>query len=391
MISRTILPELQEIMKTFPALMLIGPRQIGKTTLAKELAATLNRPYHYFDLENESDLYLLKNNAQEHLRKLQNDVVMLDEVQIHPPLLSSLRSIIDEHRVSGRFILLGSADPSLVKGVSESLAGRIIYQEIHQISLKEAEENDIDQKQQWFRGGFPEALLLKSDNAWKLWTESFIQSYIFRDLNQLFGIQLNPQTIQKLWAMLAHLNGEMENFENIGRSLGITGTTVKKYLEYMEGAYLIRKLHPWHTNQGKRLVKSPKIYLRTSGILHFMRGISSYDELQKHPSLGGSWEGYVIEQIRTCLPKSYSLYYYRTSNGAEIDLIIVRGISPIAGIEIKYSNAPKLSRGFYESVEDLKLKDNYVITPNSKTFNLNDGTQIISLPEFLTLAEKKWH
>jgi predicted AAA+ superfamily ATPase len=218
---------------------------------------------------------------------------------------------------------------------------------------------------------------------WAEWTQSFIQTYIYRDINLLFGINLSPQIIAKMWSMLAHLNSEIENMQNLGRSLGITGTSAKKYLDYMEGAYLIRRLAPLHQNNGKRLVKSPKLYVRTWGVLHHLLQINSYIQLQTNPALGASWEGYVIEQIHAAKPKDVDLYYYRTHHGAEVDLVLVRGVKPIATVEIKYSNAPVLSRGYYESISDLGTKNNYVITPNSRTVTTKEGVVIISLGEFL--------
>ncbi|MEQ1733884.1 MAG: ATP-binding protein [Bacteroidia bacterium] len=385
MIQRTVFDDLLEITSNFPALMLIGPRQIGKTTIAKELAMLSGKAYHYFDLENENDLYVLKNNALEVLNALKNDMVIIDEVQTHPPLLSALRSIIDSHRVAGRFILLGSADPSLVKGISESLAGRVIYQEITQININEAIANSIDINTLWFRGGFPESLLLKTDKLWYLWTDSFINAYVYRDMNKLFDIKLNPQTIIKLWAMLAHLNSEVENLENIGRSLGITGTQVKKYIEFMQGAYLIRKLAPWHVNNGKRLVKSAKIYIRTPAILHHLLQVSRYKNLLTHPALGASWEAFVVEQIYNSLPNSFQMYYYRTQHGAEIDVVIVKGVTPIASIEIKYSDAPTLSKGNHECASDLQTNNNYVITPNSRTVMLASNFKVVSLVNFIQI------
>ena len=383
MINRTNHIDIQEIAENFPAIMLYGPRQIGKTTLAKQIAANRGKQFHYFDLENDNDLFTLKQNPVDTLDRLKNDMVVLDEVQIYPPIISSLRSVIDLHRIPGRFILLGSADPALVKGVSESLAGRVIYKEICQISLIEAFEYGITLETHWFRGGFPEALLLKSDKMWKTWTESFLSSYVYRDLNHLFGISLSPQIITKLWGMLAHLNSELENLENLGRSLGISGTTVKKYLDYMQGAYLIRKLAPWHVNHGKRLVKSPKLYVRTPGILHHLLQISSFDQLIKHPGLGASWEGYVIEQLHIHLPDTLQMYFYRTHHGAEVDVVLVKGVIPIATVEIKYSNTPVLSRGIYESIEDLGSDKNFVLTPNSKTIISKEGLIIMSLLQFL--------
>ncbi len=252
-----------------------------------------------------------------------------------------------------------------------------------QISLVEASGYGISMETHWFRGGFPEALLLKSDKMWKTWTESFFTSYVFRDLNHLFGINLSPQVITKLWGMLAHVNSELENLENLGRSLGISGTTVKKYLDYMQGAYLIRKLQPWHSNSGKRMVKSPKLYVRTPGLLHQLLQISNYDQLLKHPGLGASWEGYVVEQLYIHLPDTLQMYFYRTHHGAEADVVLVKGIKPVATIEIKYSNTPVLSRGVYESIEDLGSDKNFVITPNSKTVISKEGLVIISLQQFL--------
>ncbi len=383
MISRNIQDNIKEILETFPAVMLYGPRQIGKTTLAKKIATDFPKKSHYFDLEKESDLYVLKTNAFEFLQNIKDDIVVLDEVQAHPPLLSALRTIIDEHRVAGRFILLGSANPELVKGVSESLAGRVIYKEINQVNLLEAEEQNISQEQHWFRGGFPEALLLKSDKMWAEWVQSFIQTYVFRDLNQLFGINLSPQIILKLWNMLAHINSGIENMEDLGRSLGLTGTSIKKYLDYMQGAYLIRRLPPWFQNNGKRLVKSPKVYIRTPGILHHLLQIGSYLELQTNPTLGASWEAYVVEQLHAFLPDTLQMYYYRTHHGAEVDIVLVKGIKPIATIEIKYADIPVLTRGIYESIADLKTKKNFVITPNSHTVTTKEGLKVLSLKEFL--------
>ena len=390
MIERHVEEDIKELLEAFPAVMLYGPRQIGKTTLAKEITAHTAKRAHYFDLEKESDLYIFKTNAFDFLDSIKDDLVVLDEVQTYPPLLSNLRAVIDHHRVAGRFILLGSADPVLVKGISESLAGRIIYKEITQIGLLEAAKQGISKEQHWFRGGFPEALLLKSDKLWNEWTKSFINSYVYRDLNQLFGIQLSAQVILKLWSMLAHINSNLENLEGLGRSLGITGTSIKKYLDYMEGAYLIRRLAPWYENNGKRLVKSPKLYIRTPAILHHLLQLNSFRDLQLHPALGASWEAYVVEQIHIHLPSSLQLYFYRTHHGAELDLVLIKGVTPIIGIEIKYSDAPILSRGVYESIKDLKTEHNYVITPNAITFNNKEGIKIISLVNFLKEELLHW-
>jgi predicted AAA+ superfamily ATPase len=383
MFGRKVIEDIIELLENFPSVMLYGPRQIGKTTIAKSIGNSFSKKTHYFDLEKESDAFPLKTNAHEFLMNLKDDLVILDEVQLYPQLLSSLRSIIDEHRIAGRFILLGSADPQLVTGVSESLAGRVIYKEINQITLLEASAQNVSLEQHWFRGGFPEALQLKSDKMWAAWTQSFIQTYIFRDINLLFGINLSPQIISKMWSMLAHLNGSVENMQDLGRSLGITGTSAKKYLDYMEGAYLIRRLAPWHQNNGKRLVKSPKLYVRTWGVLHHLLQISTYNQLQINPALGASWEGYVIEQIHAAKPNDTDLYYYRTHHGAEVDLVLVKGIKPVATIEIKYSNAPALTRGYYECLSDLQTENNFVITPNSQKVNTKEGVLIISLEEFL--------
>ena len=383
MIDRLIYTDLTEIVDNFPALMLFGPRQIGKTTLAKELALRLPKKAHYFDLEKENDLQVFKANAFDFLASIQDDIVVLDEVQTHPPLLSSLRAVIDHHRVSGRFILLGSADPSLVKGISESLAGRVIYKEINQIGLIEADNFGIPMHHHWFRGGFPEALLLKSDRMWNEWTQSFISSYVYRDMNQLFGINLSPQLVLKLWSMLVHVNSSLENMESLGRSLGISGTSVKKYLDYMQGAYLIRRLTPWYQNNGKRLIKSPKLYVRTPAILHHLLQIASYNDLQTHPAIGASWEGYVVEQLHIHLPASLQLYFYRTQNGAEVDVVIVKGVKAIACIEIKYSDAPILSRGVHECIKDLQTEHNFVLTPNSHTYTTKENIKVVSLLNFL--------
>ena len=309
--------------------------------------------------------------------------VIIDEAQVLPEIFTARRPLIDARRKPARFVLLGSANPALVKRIAETLAGRVIYIEIGQINLLEAENSNITLKDHWFRGGFPDALLAKSTRAWNYWTSSFISAYIQRDLNFLFSIDLSPETIQRIWSMLAHLNGALENTENLGRSLGITGTTVKRYLDFLQGAYLILRLPAWYVNAGKRLVKSPKLYLRTSGILHYLLNISDWDALQGHPAVGASWEAYVVEQIYQLKNKQTSMYFYRTHNGAEVDIVLVKGITPLACIEIKYSNSPVVTRGFYECMHDLKTETNYVITPGSEKWKMKEGILVCSLKEFI--------
>jgi uncharacterized protein len=383
MIKRLAADELKEMLASFPAVMLTGPRQVGKTTLARQVSSFIDKPVRYLDLEKESDRRMLENDAAAYLGKYREECVILDEAQVLPALFSWLRPLIDEYRVAGRFVLLGSADPALVKGISETLAGRVIYLEMGQINWSEALSAGITQEEHWFKGGFPDALLSKSEKAWHLWTRSFIAAYIQRDLNHLFGIDLSPEMIQRIWSMIAHLNGGLENAENLGRSLGITGVTVKKYLDFLQGAYLIQRLPAWYVNAGKRLVKSPKLYVRTSGILHFLLQIPNWDTLQGHPAVGASWEGYVLEQIRQLKSMQTSLYFYRTHNGAEADLVLVKGITPLACIEIKYSNAPVVPKGFYECIKDLKTSSNYIITPSSEAWKTKEGVQVCSLRHFL--------
>jgi len=383
MIEKDSTHELVELLQHFPAVMLTGPRQIGKTTLAKSIATTQANPIKYLDLENEDDFKILESNAQAYLTSLEDHCVIIDEAQVLPKLFTWLRPIIDANRRPGRFILLGSADPALVKGISETLAGRVIYQQIGQIKLTEALGNGISQEIHWFKGGFPEALLSKSDSVWNYWTQSFISSYIYRDLNLFFGINLTPKTIEKVWAMLAHLNSQLENTEAIGKSLGITGTTVKRYLDFLEGAYLIHRLPSWYVNASKRLVRSPKLYLRTPGILHYLLNIPNFISLQTHPALGASWEAYVVEQIYLHKTAQTSLYFYRTHNGAEVDLVFVQGIHPVATVEIKYTNAPILTKGYYESLNDLKTKKNYVVTPSAECWQMKENVTVCSLAYFL--------
>lgn len=382
MISREDTADLADYLTFFPAIMLMGPRQVGKTTLAHSLAEKLNKPVIYLDMEIEEDKKILSSNAHSYLMAHKDHCVVIDEAQALPELFTYLRPIIDAHRVPGRFILLGSANPTLVKRISETLAGRINYLEIGQINLKEALNANIPLEDHWFKGGFPEALLVKNHKFWMAWMDSFVKSYIYRDLNFLFGIDLSPTIIDKIWNLLAQLNSGIENVENFSRSLGVSSNTVKKYIDFLEGAYLIHKLPALHVNNGKRLVKSPKLYLRTSGVLHYLLKIKDKDALKVSPHLGASWEGYVVEQLYLNRPSTANWHYYRTHNGAEVDLVLVQGNTPVASVEIKYTNAPDFTRGLYECIADLKTTYNYVITPSSATWT-NGNITVCSLENFL--------
>ncbi|MEN9522956.1 MAG: hypothetical protein RL065_1333 [Bacteroidota bacterium] len=381
MIQRNLDTVIRKLLKQYPAVAILGPRQVGKTTLAKQIATGKKDNTIYLDLEKAADRSLL-HDAHSYLEHYKNKCVVLDEVQLMPDLFSVLRPLIDEHRKAGRFILLGSASPALVKGVSETLAGRISYKELSPIGITELPEK-ITMRKHWLRGGFPDSLLARTDAMSSQWLSDFIRSYVERDMELLFGISISNSTLQKLWTMIAHTSGNVWNAETYARSIGVTAPTILRYLDYMEGSFMIRRLQPWFTNTKKRLVKSPKVYVRDTGILHQLLHIHSYDSLLSNPIVGASWEGYVVEQIAQQLSPDLQLYYYRTHDGAECDLVIVKGITPISCIEIKHSNSPAISKGFNVCIDDLKTKRNFVITPASETSPVGKTITVCSATQFI--------
>ena len=381
-ITRAQTKELHSMLKQFPAVAIVGARQVGKTTLAKEIAKKAGAKAVYYDLEKPSDRNRLADIESVLVRdKLK--CIVIDEAQTMPELFTALRPLIDDYRKPGRFILLGSVSPHLVKGISESLAGRIGQMELGCLNMSETDKKKISFKKLWFRGGFPEALLTKSNINWFRWCENYYKNFVERDVNFLANESLSPSIVGKLWAMLSGINGNILNYDMISRSLGISRPTVVKYIDFLEGTFLVSRLEPWFINISKRIVKAPKLYFRDTGILHYLNGISTPDELENHIAVGASWEGFVIEQIRQLKPKNISMYYYRTHNGAEADLVLVKGNRPVSCMEIKLSNTPVISRGFHEVIVDMKTKNNFVITPESKNYLHNDATRVCGINDFV--------
>lgn len=381
MIKRLLQTDIEQALKKMPAVAILGPRQVGKTTLAKSIAKKGKKQMLYLDMEKAADRNRL-TDAHTYLEQQKEKCVIIDEVQLMPELFSFLRPLIDEYRKPGRFILLGSASPALVKGASESLAGRIRYMELPPVGVNELPKSVSIQKH-WFRGGFPQALNAKTDRDSYEWISDLVTSYVERDLNILFGVTLSPVTIRNFWRMLAHSNGNVWNAEVFARSLGVTAPTVLRYLDFLEGGFMVRRLQPWFVNAKKRMVKSAKVYIRDTGILHYMLSVRSFNDLLGHPGSGASWEGYVTEQVYQHKATTADLFFYRTQAGAECDLVLVKGITPIACIEIKLTNAPVLSKGFYSSVEDLKPKKKFIITPSSEEYPLKEGVLVTSLSVFI--------
>ncbi len=381
MITRTLQADISRLLKAFPAVCILGPRQVGKTTLAKTLATTFKKAALYLDLENPLDQRRLADPFT-FLTDNADRCIILDEIQVMPHLFAVLRSVIDANRRNGKFILLGSASPQLVKGVSESLAGRIAYRELTPLNILEL-PNNIDKNKHWLRGGFPSSLLNRSEAMATKWMNGFIRSYIERDLTVLFGVEFTASITTKLLSMLAHTHGQVWNAEMISRSIGITGPTVNRYIEFLQGAYLIHKLQPFHINTKKRLVKAPKIYIRDSGMLHAISNIGKMTALRGHPVAGNSWEGYVVEQVLQSMPAGLQLYYYRTQAGAECDMVLARGVHPIASIEVKLNNAPSITKGYYQSIDDLKTKKNFVVVPDVESYKTGNGILICNVTDFI--------
>ena len=378
MIQRTLLNEIPKLISYFPALGLVGPRQVGKTTLVKMLAQSLTKPVLYLDLENQNDYTLLEKDPQWFLEQHIDKTVVIDEVQRMLSLFPLLRYLIDQKPEGGRFILLGSASPDFLAKSSETLAGRIVYRELTPITSTEAESVDIHQNIHWLRGGFPKALLAPDSQLWYDWQESFVKTYIETDLRML-GLQASPIVLQKLLRMLTTLHGNTLNYTNLGNAMGISAKIVQDYINYLEHSFVVRRLAPYYVNVGKRLVKSPKLYFRDSGLLHYLSNVSEYDDLIANIVAGHSWEGYVIEQIIGRLAGNIQPYYYRTQNGAEIDLCLLRGNEIIAAFEIKLSNNPSSSKGNTEAIHDLKSNHNFIVTPSSADYKPNALWQVCSL------------
>lgn len=384
MINRLKENEINRSMKQFPVVSIVGPRQCGKTTMAKNQYLKKNAATYYFDLESPADKSKFKD-PEFFLSSLEAKTIIIDEVQRLPELFELLRSLVDKNKKAGKFLLLGSASPHLIKGVSESLAGRIAYVDVSPFNLLEVYKKQSDINKHWFRGGFPDAWLSKNDAEAMAWMNQFFRTFIERDLNTLFGVTFSTELMFKLWKMLGHFHGSIWNAQNFAKGLDVSSVTVNRYLDYLEGAFMLRKLPAYFSSAKQRIVKSPKIYIRDSGLVHYLSDIHSSKELLFNPNVGNAWEGYVIEQIIELLPYTIKPYYYRTQDGSEMDLVLVKGLNPIACIEIKTSNNPALSRGYYESLTDLKCNKGFVITPYQQvTYQLNENVTVCGLHEFMS-------
>jgi predicted AAA+ superfamily ATPase len=378
MISRRLVSALISGLSEAPAVALLGPRQVGKTTLALELAAT--RPAVYLDLESEADRAKL-SEPESYLAQHSDKLVILDEIQRTPQLFRSLRGLIDAGRRqgqgNGRFLVLGSASIDLLKQSSESLAGRIRYLELGPLDAGEVGGGRVDTL--WLRGGFPDSLLADSDAASLRWRIDFIRTYLERDVPQL-GPRIPAETLRRLWTMLAHGQGSLLNAAALARALAVDGKTVAAYLDLLVDLLLVRRLAPWHGNVRKRLVKSPKIYVRDSGLVHALLGIGDLEALLAHPVAGGSWEGLAIESLIAAAPKGTEAYFFRTAAGAEIDLLLqLPGQRMPWAIEVKRGLAPKLERGFHLGCDTVQPGRRLVVYGGAERFPLAENVEAVSL------------
>lgn len=362
-----------------PAVALLGARQVGKTTLAKSIAKSIDSIY--LDLEAPEDLLKLSDPAS-FLSAHADKLIILDEIQRSPELFPVLRGLIDKNREQGRragqFLLLGSASMDLMRQTSESLAGRISYIEMSGLNVAEINGNPQDRRTLWLRGGFPDSYLATDDDLAMDWLENLVRTYLERDVPQM-GFRVPAARLRRLWTMLAHLQGETINYSRLASNLEVDAKTVTNYLDILTDLLLVRRLEPWHVNVKKRLVKSPRYYVRDSGILHRLLGINSYDGLLSNPVLGKSWEGFAVENIFSVLPSRAETYFYRTAAGAEVDLVIKMPSSEIWAVEIKHGAAPKLGKHYSQTCDDFGAAHKYILYGGDDEFPVSAGVKIISL------------
>ncbi|MGJ7032073.1 ATP-binding protein [Niabella hirudinis] len=384
MIKRRLETELPKILKRSASVALMGPRQVGKTTLA--LDVTASTPAIYLDLEDPLGLEKIKDVAAFYAANT-DKLIILDEVQRTPEIFTQLRGIIDRERRKGNktglFLFLGSASLDLLRQSGESLAGRIAYTELHGIDVLEYAGDDPQLLNRlWLRGGFPEGLLASSDSDSLHWRRDFIRTYLERDIPQL-GPRIPAQTLERFWTMLAHNQSGILNASQLARNLEVSSVTIGRYLDLMVDLLLVRRLQPWTFNIGKRLVRAPKIIVRDSGITHALLNISQHNDLLGHPVVGASWEGFVVENLLSVAPSNVQPYYYRTSAGAEIDLILEFSGKEKWAIEIKRNSVPKLSKGFYMACDDIKADKRFVVYAGKDQFPLGHNIIAIPLPDLM--------
>lgn len=377
MIERRIAAHLLDRLDTTPAVALLGPRQVGKTTLARMIGD--QRPSLYLDLESDADRARMAN-PELYLADHEDKLVILDEVHRLPGLFQILRGLIDEGRRrgrrTGRFLLLGSASLDLLRQSGESLAGRISYLEMGPIDGLEVPSEDLPNL--WNRGGFPDSFLAADDRLSQRWRQDFIRTYLERDVPML-GPRIAAETLRRFWTMLAHHQSGLLNASEFARSLGVDGKTVAAYLDLLVDLLLVRRLEPWHANAGKRLVKSPRVYVRDSGLVHTLLGLATLEDVLGHPVAGASWEGFVIETMIAAAPEGTQAHFYRTAAGAEIDLLLTLPGGALWALEVKRSLAPTLERGFHQACADLKPERRIVIYPGSESYPLREGIEVMPL------------
>jgi hypothetical protein len=380
MYPRHRLPLLRQLLNEFPAVAILGPRQVGKTTLALELIRG-DPTALYLDLEAPPDAAKLTDPAA-YFEAHADRLLVIDEVQRMPGLFAVLRGVIDRRRRAGRrsgqFLLLGSATGALLAQSAESLAGRIAYLELPSLAANEVPSTQL--RRLWVRGGFPEAFRASDDPASLRWRQQFIATYLERDIPQL-GPRIPAETLRRLWTMLAHEQGQIVNAAKLAASLAVSGQTVARYLDLLCDLMLVRRLRPWASNEGKRLVRTPKVYVRDSGIAHALLGLTDYDDVVSHPVAGGSWEGWVIENLIAVAPMSTQAFFYRSAAGAELDLVLDLPKRQRWAVEIKRSSSPSVSRGFHTAAADVKATARLVVHAGQESFPLGQDVRAVSLAE----------
>ena len=377
MLSRRLHQELLEQLSESPAVALLGPRQVGKTTLALEVAD--RKASIYLDLESETDRNKL-TEPELYLSSHQDKLVIIDEVHRVPRLFSQLRGLIDKARrdgnKSGQYLLLGSASLDLLKQSSESLAGRIAYLELTPFDISEVDNSD----RLWLRGGFPDSYTATSDNSSFNWRQNFVRSYLERDIPQ-FGPRIPAETLRRFWTMLAHVQGGLLNSASLARGLDVDNKTITRYLDLLVDLLLVRRLPAWHGNSGKRLTKSPKIIIRDSGLVHTLSNITDMESLLSHPSVGSSWESFVIENLLRFAPPQVQSSFYRSSGGAEVDLVLEFPGKKTWAIEIKRSLKPKVRRGFHSACLDIKPDRKLIVYPGDDQYPAGNDVEVMGLSQ----------